>query len=362
MGSSRRCHDRQDEPVHGERNDEDVLSGRLAEMSRGKLQLLDVNTPVCFNVVSSLDRSRTRAAATSRDGHCPSPADNARTMVPVPEVLGHGCCTSCRHLVATAIGDEGFASSSSWWAVGNHKKRDSGADGGPFRAFRLCSCSCGCGCANLVVDILASGPLDRLSAPFAVDHPCSMSYPNHVYCGTAYHVRTGARRSCRLQIENTSVYVEAVDSHNSMRGGCAPTRTFPPLRGSRPSPPLELNGAGPQGAHKLRAGTGKIPPEESGGHHAVYPESGLQAVPVVRCINMELALGLTSRLDIGVTMPPCHQERTCKRNVLGDNAAHYLPVNRQQSSNAVLCLHSQQSESTLSDNGLHGKQLGQAAY
>lgn len=44
------------------------------------------------------------------------------------------------------------------------------------------------------------------------------------------------------------------------------------VRGSRPSPPLELNGAGPQGAHKLRAGTGKIPPEESGGHHAVYPE------------------------------------------------------------------------------------------
>lgn len=79
--------------------------------------------------------------------------------------------------------------------------------------------------------------------------------------------------------------------------------------------------------------------------------------------NMELALGLTSRLDIGVTMPPCHQERTCKITVLGDNAAHYLPVNRPQSSNMVLCLHSQkQSESTLSDNGLHGSQLGQAAY
>lgn len=59
--------------------------------------------------------------------------------------------------------------------------------------------------------------LDRLSTPFAVDLPCSVSYPNHVYCGTAYHVRTGARRSCRLQIENTSVQVEAVDSHNSIQ-------------------------------------------------------------------------------------------------------------------------------------------------
>lgn len=71
--------------------------------------------------------------------------------------------------------------------------------------------------------------MGRLSTPFTVGLLCSMSYPNHVYCGTAYHVRTGARRSCRLQIENTSVHVEAVDSHNSLRGGCAPTRTFPPL-------------------------------------------------------------------------------------------------------------------------------------
>lgn len=47
------------------------------------------------------------------------------------------------------------------------------------------------------------------------------------------------------------------------------------VRGSRPSPPLELNGAGPQG-HRARTSLEralrKIPPEESGGHHAVYPE------------------------------------------------------------------------------------------
>lgn len=45
------------------------------------------------------------------------------------------------------------------------------------------------------------------------------------------------------------------------------------VRGSSPSPPQQHNGAGPQGAHELRAGTGKIPPVKSGGHHAVYPEA-----------------------------------------------------------------------------------------
>lgn len=59
--------------------------------------------------------------------------------------------------------------------------------------------------------------------------------------------------------------------------------------------------------------------------------------------NMVLALGLASRLDIGVTMSPCHQERTCKRIVLGNNAAHYLPVNRPRSSNAVPRLRSQRA-------------------
>lgn len=34
---------------------------------------------------------------------------------------------------------------------------------------------------------------------------------------------------------------------------------------------------------------------------------------MVRCMALDLALGLASRLDIRVTMPPCYQERTCKR-------------------------------------------------
>lgn len=90
-------------------------------------QVLDVNTPVCFNVASALDRSRTRAAATSRDGQCPSPADVPRALVPVPEVLRHGCCTSGRSPGRDGQTDEGFASSSCWWTVGNHKKRESRA-------------------------------------------------------------------------------------------------------------------------------------------------------------------------------------------------------------------------------------------
>lgn len=106
----------------------------------------------------------------------------------------------------------------------------------------------------------------------------------------------------------------------------------------------------------------KFPPEKSGGQHAVYPEacnrqrnltwryplicrrSPLLVRPTCDTCgtvhNMELALGLTSRLDISVTMSSSHQERMCKR-FLGDNAAHYLPVNRPQSSNAVLYLRSQ---------------------
>lgn len=189
-----------------------------------KSSFFDVNTPVCFNVVGSLDKDRTRAAATSRDGHCPSPTDIARALVPVPEVLRHGCCTSCRHQTG-----EGFASSSCWWTLGNHKKRESGADGGLFRAFRLCCCSCACTCANLIVDILASGPWTA-SAPhlrWTFRAACRIRIMCTVALRTMYC--TGARRSCRLQIENTSVHVEAVDGHNSVRGGCAPTRTFPPL-------------------------------------------------------------------------------------------------------------------------------------
>lgn len=138
-----------------------------------KSSFFDVNTPVCFNVVSSLDRGRTRAAATSRDGHYPPPTDIARALVPGPEVLRHGCCTSCRHQR-----DEGFASSSCWWALANHKKRESGADGGLFRAFRLCCCSCACTCANLIVDILASGP----------------------WTASALHLRWTFRAACRIRI------------------------------------------------------------------------------------------------------------------------------------------------------------------
>lgn len=147
-----------------------------------------------------------------------------------------------------------------------------------------------------------------------------------------------------------------------MRGGCAPTRTFPPLcedlaRARRSSTTEQDH----KGAHELRAGTEKIPPVKSGGHHAVYPEACnrqrgahvalptdvqknlplLVRRPCGTCgtvHNMELALGLTSRLDIGVTMSPCHQERTCKKTILGNIAAHFsLSVVRSHRTWCFVC-------------------------
>lgn len=119
----------------------------------------------------------------------PPPTDIARALVPVPEVLRHGCCNQLPSPRGT---------------------RDSPPPpvGGPLRTTRN---------GNLVPMVAYSEPsafaaapahapapislstFSRagLSTPFAVDLPCSVSYPNHVYCGT------GARRSCRLQIENS---------------------------------------------------------------------------------------------------------------------------------------------------------------
>lgn len=139
-----------------------------------------------------------RAAATSRDGHCPSPADIARPLVPDPEALRHGCCTSCPSLACDGQRDEGFASFSCRWTHGNHKKRESRAGGGPFRAFRLCSCSCACTCANLIVDILASGP----------------------WTASAPHLRWTFRAACRIRIMCTVALRTMYAQEHAAFAGC----------------------------------------------------------------------------------------------------------------------------------------------
>lgn len=128
-----------------------------------KSSFFDVNTPVCFNVVSSLDRGRTRAAATSRDGHYPPPTDIARALVPVPEVLRHGCCNQLPSPRGT---------------------RDSPPPpvGGPLRTTRN---------GNLVPMVAYSEPSAFAAAPAHAPAPISLSTfsragpgpPQHPICG-----------------------------------------------------------------------------------------------------------------------------------------------------------------------------------
>lgn len=127
--------------------------------------------------------------------------------------------------------DEGFASSSCRWTLGATSNGNLVPVVALSEPSAFCTCSCACACANLIVDILASGPRTA-SAPrlwwtfraaCRIRSMCTVA-PRTMYAQEQEHA---ALAGCRLRTR--PCMSKAVDGHNSLRGGCAPSRTFPPL-------------------------------------------------------------------------------------------------------------------------------------
>lgn len=164
------------------------------------VHLFHVHTAVDSNVVSSPRQVSDEGGRPLPEiGHFPSPAEPARTLVHCSRGPEARLLHDLESVGRDAQRYEGFASSSCRWTLGNHRQRKSRAGGGPFRAFRLCSFSCACACANLIVDILASGPW-AASAPhsrWAFCAACRIRIMCTVALRTMYAQEHAALAGCR---------------------------------------------------------------------------------------------------------------------------------------------------------------------
>lgn len=145
----------------------------------------------------------------------------------------------------------------------------------------LWSFACTCACANLLADLVASGPwtASAVSAPhsrWAFCAACRIQIMCTVALRTMYAQEHAA--FAELQSENTVRACRGSRRSQFSEGRMCPYPDVPAsVRGSKPNPPQELRRARAR-AMARRTGLGRalgkyLPTSrQSGRHHAVYPE------------------------------------------------------------------------------------------